>query len=54
MGGRRPCPFVRGAAADDLRMRPELGPPDTEHVSYPERDESWEREWHHFAETIRL
>jgi predicted dehydrogenase len=34
------------------RMRPELGPPDVERVSYPDRDESWEREWNHFAEAI--
>jgi predicted dehydrogenase len=34
------------------RMRPELGPPDVEHVSYPDRDESWEREWNHFAEAV--
>jgi predicted dehydrogenase len=34
------------------RMRPEFGPPDVEHVSYPDRDESWAREWHHFAEAI--
>jgi predicted dehydrogenase len=34
------------------RMTPEMGPPDTERVFYPERDESWEREWSHFAEAI--
>jgi len=34
------------------RMRPELGPPHLEEVDYPERDESWEREWHHFAGAI--
>jgi predicted dehydrogenase len=34
------------------RMRPELGPPDVEHVSYPDRDESWEREWNHFADAV--
>ncbi|MHB1582176.1 MAG: Gfo/Idh/MocA family protein [Acidimicrobiales bacterium] len=35
------------------RMRPELGPPDVEHVRYPERDDSWEREWAHFAGAVR-
>jgi predicted dehydrogenase len=47
--------LVRSYGAQRLsiyRMRPELGPPDTEQVIYPERDESWEREWHHFAEAI--
>lgn len=34
------------------RMRPELGPPDIEKVTYPDRDESWQREWTHFAEAI--
>ena len=34
------------------RMRPELGPPDVEHVTYPDRDLSWEREWRHFREAI--
>jgi predicted dehydrogenase len=34
------------------RMRPELGPPDVERVMYPERDESWQREWAHFAGAI--
>lgn len=34
------------------RMRPELGPPDIEEVVYPERDDSWEREWEHFTEVI--
>ena len=47
--------LVRSYGAQQLtiyRMRPELGPPDTEHVSYPERDESWGREWDHFAGAI--
>jgi predicted dehydrogenase len=35
------------------RMRPELGPPDTEVIQYSDRDLSWEREWAHFAEAIR-
>ena len=34
------------------RMRPELGPPDTEIVRYPERDVSWELEWAHFADAV--
>ena len=29
-------------------MNPELGPPNTEVVEYPEEDASWEREWAHF------
>jgi predicted dehydrogenase len=35
------------------RMRPELGPPDTEVVDYPDEDSSWEREWAHFARAVR-
>jgi predicted dehydrogenase len=35
------------------RMRPELGPPDTEVVEYPDRDTSWLLEWDHFAAAIR-
>jgi predicted dehydrogenase len=34
-------------------MRPELGPPDVEHVRYPDRDVSWEREWRHFSAALR-
>jgi predicted dehydrogenase len=34
------------------RMRPELGPPDLEQISYPDRDRSWEAEWDHFTEAI--
>lgn len=34
------------------RMRPELGPPDTEEIRYPDRDRSWEREWAHFRDTL--
>ena len=34
------------------KMRPELGPPDLEEVRYPDRDTSWVKEWHHFAEAI--
>jgi predicted dehydrogenase len=47
--------LVRSYGAQQLtiyRMRPELGPPDTEHVVYPERDESWEREWAHFTDAV--
>ena len=35
------------------RMRPDLGPPDTETVLYPDRDVSWENEWNHFAQAVR-
>jgi predicted dehydrogenase len=35
------------------RMRPEMGPPDTEVVQYPDRDVSWTREWQHFTAAIR-
>jgi predicted dehydrogenase len=35
------------------RMKPELGPPDVEHLAYPEGDVSWEREWQHFAGAVR-
>ena len=35
------------------RMRPGLGPPDTEIVQYPDRDTSWETEWAHFTGAIR-
>jgi predicted dehydrogenase len=34
------------------RMRPELGPPEVEEVSYPDEDRSWEREWASFAQAI--
>jgi predicted dehydrogenase len=34
------------------RMRPELGPPDTEEVRYPGVDRSFEVEWEHFAEAL--
>lgn len=47
--------LVRSYGAQQLtiyRMRPELGPPDVERFSYPERDESWEREWSHFTDAI--
>ena len=35
------------------RMRPELGPPDVEHIRYSERDISWRREWEHFSGAVR-
>jgi predicted dehydrogenase len=35
------------------RMRPELGPPDTEVTRFPDEDISWRDEWQHFAEAIR-
>ncbi|HUA75581.1 MAG TPA: Gfo/Idh/MocA family oxidoreductase [Solirubrobacteraceae bacterium] len=34
------------------RMRPELGPPEVEELSYPDEDRSWEREWESFAAAI--
>jgi predicted dehydrogenase len=49
--------LTRSYGAQELRiyrMRPELGPPDVEHLRYAERDVSWEREWEHFAGAIRL
>lgn len=35
------------------RMRPELGPPDVEELSYPDGDDSWTAEWRHFAAAVR-
>jgi predicted dehydrogenase len=35
------------------RMRPELGPPDVEELTYPEEDDSWAAEWRHFAAAVR-
>jgi predicted dehydrogenase len=34
------------------RMKPELGPPDVEEVSWPDRDDSWLEEWRHFREAL--
>jgi len=34
------------------RMRPELGPPDTEVVDYPAEDPSWAAEWRHFKSAL--
>jgi predicted dehydrogenase len=33
-------------------MGPELGPPEVEHIAYPEEDRSWQREWESFARAI--
>jgi predicted dehydrogenase len=35
------------------RMRPELGPPELEELSYPDEDGSWAAEWEHFAAAVR-
>jgi predicted dehydrogenase len=35
------------------RMRPELGPPELEELSYPVQDSSWTAEWKHFAAAVR-
>lgn len=34
------------------RMGPELGPPRTQEISYPDGDRSWEREWASFSAAI--
>lgn len=34
------------------RMRPELGPPDTEVVDFPDEDPSWALEWAHFTDRL--
>jgi predicted dehydrogenase len=34
------------------RMGPELGPPETQEIPYPNEDRSWEREWANFREAI--
>ena len=34
------------------RMKPELGPPDLETVSYPDEDPSWAAEWAHYGAAI--
>lgn len=34
------------------RMRPELGPPDVEELTFGDQDESWAAEWRHFASAI--
>jgi predicted dehydrogenase len=35
------------------KMRPELGPPDLEEVTFADEDVSWVEEWRHFAEAVR-
>jgi len=47
--------LVRSYGPQTLRiyaMRPELGPPDLEEVSYPAEDPSWLAEWAHFRAAI--
>jgi predicted dehydrogenase len=34
------------------RMGPDLGPPELEEIEYPDRDDSWLKEWAHFTEAI--
>jgi predicted dehydrogenase len=34
------------------RMKPELGPPDLEEITFPEEDVSWSAEWEHFAAAL--
>jgi predicted dehydrogenase len=34
------------------RMKPELGPPDLEELTFPEEDRSWRAEWENFAAAI--
>ncbi len=34
------------------RMSPALGPPETEVVEYPDRDDSWRLEWEHFCDRL--
>jgi predicted dehydrogenase len=34
------------------RMRPELGPPDTEEIRFGDEDVSWRAEWEHFAAAV--
>ena len=33
-------------------MRPEMGPPDVEELTFPSDDTSWAREWAAFTEAI--
>jgi predicted dehydrogenase len=35
-------------------MKPELGPPAVEEITYPDRDISWRVEWEHFAGKVAL
>jgi predicted dehydrogenase len=34
------------------RMRPEMGPPELEEISYAQEDGSWAAEWEHFADAL--
>ncbi len=34
------------------KMRPELGPPELEEISFPDDDTSWSREWEHFTTAL--
>jgi predicted dehydrogenase len=36
-----------------FRMKPELGPPELEERAYGREDQSWEREWEHFAGALQ-
>lgn len=47
--------LVRSYGAQRLtihRMSPELGPPDTEVIEYPDEDRSWAREWESFTAAV--
>jgi predicted dehydrogenase len=47
--------LVRSYGAQRLsihRMRPTMGPPETEQIDYPDDDRTWRAEWRHFAATI--
>jgi predicted dehydrogenase len=47
--------LVRSYGAQRLRiyrMKPELGPPELEEISYPDEDSSFEREWEHFTAVL--
>jgi len=47
--------LVRSYGPQTLRiykMKPELGPPDLEEVTFPDEDNSWTREWVHFTDAI--
>lgn len=47
--------LVRSYGAQRLtifRMKPELGPPEVEELTYPDEDRSWEHEWMSFATAV--
>jgi hypothetical protein len=47
--------LVRSYGPQTLRiyqMKPELGPPDLEEITFPNEDQSWANEWTHFTESI--